>query len=261
VSIARILCASIDDFDIFQRKGDPYLRLSTVEYLDLALQASGLDYMRSDEESLEIAIMLAPSLPTATYVSLIQHLFPGGIADSTAGLSASSVRTLLHHFFQNLAIYMISIGIYVDPDLGEWTQTSSSDETLSKLQSLVRDLVPAGADLYAAALNCMPSLTRLHDLYLSFNPNTADISRLQRYVRVALNLWIKLLFEAGVDLVKYGKRTQELHRQNQSSHTRARLYDHDDGTWCSCQLELTFTYGPKPENWEFHITSSEVERC
>ena len=259
MSIARILCASIYDFDIFQRKGDACFCFRTVEFLDLALQASGLDYMRSDEESLEIAIMLDPSLPTATYVNLIQHLFPGGIADSTAGLSASSVRTLLHHFFQNLANYMISIGVYVDPDLGEWTQKSSSDETLSKLQSLVRDLGHAGADLSAAALNCMPSLTRLRDLCLPINPNTADISKLQRYVRVALNLWIKMLFEAGVDLVKYGKRTQELHSQNQSSHTTSRFHDHDD-IWCSCQLELTFTYGPKPENWEFHITSSEVER-
>jgi len=161
-------------------------------------------------------------------------------------------------------------------------------DCLQDLLLLMKELVVAGSDLHSCVQRAWNASDEFKSNCVAETPLSTIISgfshlseiclynkmaflggRGESYIPVPsvtdlctpIRLWLQLLYDAGIDLVNYGRKEKLVRRQGQTSAqcrfviwrralSRFSSYAHN---WRQVEkiFSISFTYGPKPSDWHF----------
>jgi hypothetical protein len=79
---------------------------------------------------------------------------------------------------------------------------------------------------------------------------------------IAIRIWLEILLEAGVDLVEYGKKEHDWFCKTQCIEANRERYSESHYYQYSWEVKselhlISFSYGPRPDDWIFRFVSSE----
>ena len=125
-------------------------------------------------------------------------------------------------------------------ELLRWMFVGISSEDICRIRNEPWEHV---TPLFAGLLGCDPTLPKI----------SPGLRYTCRRLSAATTAWLEDLLQAGVDLEAYGEREWGLYRQDdwlQTWHWSNLTCDHEDSASnAEGPLLVTFTYGPRPEDW------------
>lgn len=165
----------------------------------------------------------------------------------------------------------------------------AESDSCQGILSLMSELVVAGANLHTCAkrpnaINMSHAESSLVCILSSFSQLRRDcmIDQDDRFeavnpesnaqymlpvptvvdVLVPVILWLEMLYDTGVDLVKYGQKEKELRQEGRTtSHCSFEVWPWDflhpriigTGKRFEKEFWISFSYGPKPSDWQFWL--------
>lgn len=261
----------------------------------------GYNYQKATIEGrMRVAIHLCARTRQPRAASLVRFLLPKTHdISSMCNYIDSYGRTLLHSLAwalgeQSLRATQSSKACRaqqtIESPSGFKYDAQAESDSLQGILSLMSEQVVAGADLHNCAKtsynvsNMSPAESYLVCILSSFSQWRRDCMILLDYrfetinsefdaqymlpvpavvdVLVPVTLWLEMLYDAGVDLVKYGRKEKELRQEGRTtSHCSFEVWPWDFlhprliGTWRRFDKEfwISFEYGPKPSDWQFWL--------
>lgn len=261
----------------------------------------GYNYQKATiEDRMRLAIYLCSRKRQPRAASLVRLLLPETQdISSMCNYTDSHGRTLLHSLAwalgeQSLRATQSSKACRAHQQiqtLSEFKYDAQAEcDSRQSILSLMSELVAAGADLHHCAKslfnanNVSPAESSLVRILSSFSQLRCDCMNDQddrfeavnpesnaQYmlpvpavvdVLVPVVLWLEMLYDTGVDLVKYGQREKELRQEGRTTSQCSFevwpwdfLHPRIIGTGKRFEKEfwISFEYEPKPSDWKFWL--------
>jgi hypothetical protein len=151
-------------------------------------------------------------------------------------------------------------------NLGELLKNGFTEQTASfkELMYLITELIIGGSDLHDnGSLGMTPMREIFRSFYFQYRRMPTDHSRLDILSNITekwnepLRLWLRLLKDTGIDLVRYGQEEKQILQRKCTRREESYngYFKESDGWYVRThRLRLiNFMYGPEPEDWKFWL--------
>lgn len=237
----------LDPFEETSNKGDWITFRGNPQTFAWLLQASNSTYQtRSVEECVLFALKVCRS-KNHEISRLVRTILTGReIDEALCGFHDLMHNTILHRAAWNLG--EIAWGRAVDPAVDPAVDGALLEDTIR----LLRDLVKGRSDLHALTLEGYTPMLEVLSGFFHHIPRHF-ISRLEK--ARPFKIWLKELYESGVDLKHYGKEEKHLLISKRVKQVWVCSECDKSGLIrLTFKLRLiNFTYGSKPDDWVFWI--------
>lgn len=133
-----------------------------------------------------------------------------------------------------------------------WKETDS----IQCITGIIAAIIATGAGVHDGDYHMTPMVLFLAIFLWNREFRTGEFASRPRDIKGGLVVWLKILQDAGVDLVSYGAEESRQHLAYCALQdpTPPLMYWHSMLCWGFCgSLYFTFSYGPEPQDWTVQL--------